>query len=116
MSRVLIVDDDEAVRVVAETVLRADGHEVESACDGEAALGALGERPLPSIVLLDLMMPHVSGWEVLETMAHRPQLAGVPVLVLTGYDEVAGLPRHCHVLHKPIDADLLRQRVRELEG
>lgn len=116
MSRVLVVDDDEAVRVVLEAVLRADGHDVSMADDGEAALGLLGDRPLPSLVLLDLMMPRLSGWEVLEAMAHRPQLAGVPVLVLTGYDDVGGLPSHAHVLHKPIDADLLRQRVRELEG
>jgi CheY-like chemotaxis protein len=115
MSRVLVVDDDEAVRVVAEAILRADGHEVATAADGEMALGLLADQPVPSIVLLDLMMPHVSGWDVLEAMAHRPMLAHVPVLVLTGFDELEGLPEHCHILHKPIDADLLRQRVRELE-
>jgi len=115
MSRVLVVDDDEAVRVVAEAILRADGHEVATAPDGETALGMLADQPAPSIVLLDLMMPHVSGWDVLEAMAHRPMLARVPVLVLTGFDELEGLPEHCHILHKPIDADLLRLRVRELE-
>ena len=115
MSRVLVVDDDEAVRIVAEAILRADGHEVATAGDGETALGLLADDPAPSIVLLDLMMPHISGWEVLEAMAHRPKLAHVPVLVLTGFDELEGLPEHCHVLHKPIDADLLRERVRELE-
>ena len=116
MSRVLVVDDDEAVRIVAEVVLRADGHDVATAGDGETALGLLRNSPAPSIVLLDLMMPRLSGWDVLEAMAHRPQLADVPVLVLTGYDEVDGLPACCHVLHKPIDADLLRERVRELES
>jgi CheY-like chemotaxis protein len=116
MSLVLVVDDDEAVRVVAEAILRADGHDVLTAADGETALGLLTDRPPPSIVLLDLMMPHISGWEVLDVMAHRPRLARVPVLVLTGYDEVEGLPEHCHVLHKPIDAELLRMRVRELEA
>lgn len=115
MSRVLVVDDDEAVLVVVEAVLRADGHDVATAADGETALGVLGSEPAPSLVLLDLMMPRLSGWEVLDAMAHRPQLADVPVLVLTGYDDVVGLPRCCHVLHKPIDADVLRARVRELE-
>ncbi|HEX8793088.1 MAG TPA: response regulator [Polyangiaceae bacterium] len=116
MSRVLVVDDDEAVRIVVEAVLRADGHDVATAGDGETALGLLGHSPAPSLVLLDLMMPRLSGWDVLEAMAHRPQLADVPVLVLTGYDEVGGLPGCCHVLHKPIDADVLRERVRQLEG
>ena len=116
MSRVLVVDDDEAVRIVVEAVLRADGHDVATAGDGETALGLLRNEPAPSVVLLDLMMPRLSGWDVLEAMAHRPQLADVPVLVLTGYDDVGGLPSRCHVLHKPIDADLLRDRVRELEG
>jgi CheY-like chemotaxis protein len=115
MSRVLVVDDDEAVRVVAEAILRADGHEVATAADGEKALDLLADQPVPSIVLLDLMMPHISGWDVLEAMAHRPKLAHVPVLVLTGFEELEGLPEHCHILHKPIDADLLRERVRELE-
>lgn len=116
MSRVLVVDDDEAVRIVVEAVLRADGHDVATVGDGEAALGFLGHPPAPSLVLLDLMMPGLSGWEVLEAMARRPPLAKVPVLVLTGYDDVGGLPGRCHVLHKPIDADVLRMRVRELEG
>jgi CheY-like chemotaxis protein len=116
MSRVLVVDDDECVRIVAEAILRADGHEVATAPDGETALGLLADQPPPSIILLDLMMPHISGWEVLDVMSHRPRLAHVPVLVLTGYDEVEGLPEHCHVLHKPIDAELLRMRVRELEA
>jgi CheY-like chemotaxis protein len=116
MSRVLVVDDDEAVRIVVEAVLRADGHDVATVGDGESALGLLGQAPPPSLVLLDLMMPHLSGWDVLEAMAHRPQLADVPVLVLTGYDDVAGLPGRCHILHKPIDADVLRNRVRQLEG
>jgi CheY-like chemotaxis protein len=115
MSRVLVVDDDEAVRIVAEAILRADGHEVETAADGEKALGLLAGEPPPSIVLLDLMMPRISGWDVLEAMAQLPPLAHVPVLVLTGFDELEGLPAHCHVLHKPIDAELLRERVRELE-
>ncbi len=116
MSRVLVVDDDEAVRIVVETVLRADGHDVATAGDGETALGLLGDSPAPSLVLLDLMMPRLSGWDLLEAMAHRPQLSEVPVLVLTGYDDVDGLPSRCHVLHKPIDADVLRERVRELHG
>jgi DNA-binding response OmpR family regulator len=116
MSRVLVVDDDEAVRIVVEAVLRADGHDVATAGDGEAALGLLGDDPLPSLVLLDLMLPRLSGWEILEAMARRPHLADVPVLVLTGFDDVEGLPERCHVLHKPVDADVLRERVRELEA
>lgn len=115
MSRVLVVDDDEAVRIVVETVLRADGHDVATAEDGETALGLLGREPPPTLVLLDLMLPRLSGWDVLQAMAQQPELAGVPVLVITGFDDPGTLPEHCHVLHKPIEADLLRERVRELE-
>ncbi len=116
MGRVMSIDDDEAVRSIVETVLKMDGHEVVGAADGEAALRLMSVGLAPSVVLLDLMMPRVSGWDVLAAMARLPALEKVPVLVLTALDDASDLPPKYHVLHKPVEADVLRERVRELEG
>lgn len=67
MSRILIVDDDEDIRLLLRLALGAEGHSIVEAVDGRDALDRLGNDP-PDLVLLDLMMPIVDGWEVLRTM------------------------------------------------
>ncbi len=75
---VLVVDDDEAVRVVLVETLRSDGHDVACAADGGEALLLMERAPLPRLLILDLMMPRVSGWQVLDRMERSPRLAGIP--------------------------------------
>ena len=65
-------------------------------------------------MVLDLLMPGVSGWDVLDFMEERPRLATVPVLILTAFEEGPEAPADRPVIHKPIDADLLRVLVDEL--
>ena len=114
--RVLVVDDDEAVRLVIGDALRGDGYEVRCACDGEQALTRLRAGPLPALVLLDLMMPRVTGWQLLDEMRASPRLRGVPVVVLTAFDSGDDVLAGQHVLHKPIDAPVLLGLVRALLG
>ncbi len=106
--RILIVDDDDAIRALLMTVLRRRGFPVDTARNGAEAIGFL-QSSRYSFVLLDLMMPRVSGYEVLDFLsawaAHERPL----VLVLT-----AGLtPRAFDsslvvgMLHKPFDVELL---------
>jgi two-component system, chemotaxis family, chemotaxis protein CheY len=104
---VLVVDDDAAIRMVTADVLRADGQEVRCASDGTQALAAMRCGPLPELVLLDLMMPGTTGWEVLQSMYEDPQLATVPVIVLTSLDSRDGLPVGPPTLHKPVDPEVL---------
>jgi len=106
-SPVLVVDDDEAERIVIASVLVAEGFAVTCVADGEEALSAMGQDPLPSLVLLDLMMPRTSGWQVLAAMGKNPRLAGVPVVILTAFDTREGLPCGRQVVHKPVDAAVL---------
>jgi signal transduction histidine kinase/CheY-like chemotaxis protein len=82
---VLVVDDDEGSRGVASGVLEHAGYEVEQAADGIESLERMHARP-PAVVVLDLMMPNLSGFDVLATMAGDPTLRGVPVVVLTAKD------------------------------
>jgi CheY-like chemotaxis protein len=79
---VLVVDDDEAIRETVRDVLSDEGYRVLVAENGAKALELL-EKAHPAVVLLDLMMPIMSGWEVLETLEQREDLAHIPVVVVS---------------------------------
>ena len=100
---VLVVDDDEAIREVIADVLREEGYRVTCAENGEQALREIRRDGGPDLVLLDLMMPVLSGWEVLEELGADEQLSRIPVLVVSA---MAGPATHEHLV-KPIDLDRL---------
>ena len=75
MARVLIVDDDDGIRLSVRELLQGEGYEVEDAPDGEAALGILRGTRERMVVLLDMVMPRIDGVEVLHIVAGDPQLA-----------------------------------------
>jgi CheY-like chemotaxis protein len=104
---VLVVDDDQAVRTVISETFRGDGQEVICAEDGDEALRLMAGKAVPQLVILDLMMPRVTGWRVLECMEANPRLAAIPVVVLTSFDACTDLPAGRSVVHKPIDGALL---------
>lgn len=81
--RVLIVDDEPVIRSLVAAVLMDAGYEVAVACDGEQALRAAREL-LPGLVLLDLGLPGLSGWDVLEALRRCPEHYRTPVIVLSG--------------------------------
>jgi two-component system OmpR family response regulator len=80
--RVLLVDDDEDVLAIMVPFLEEEGFEVVTATTGREALH-LVESDKPDVVILDLMMPVVSGWDVWDHMQARPDLARIPVVVFT---------------------------------
>jgi DNA-binding response OmpR family regulator len=80
VSRILVVDDHEDIRLLLRIELSADGHQIDEAADGEQALAALEERP-PDLMLLDIMMPVLDGWEVLRRLA---DITAPPIVVVTG--------------------------------
>jgi CheY-like chemotaxis protein len=80
--RVLVVDDDDDIRENLVELLAGEGYEVTAAGDGRAALAEAG-RSRPDVILLDLMMPVMSGWQFREAQLGDPALAGVPVVVLS---------------------------------
>jgi CheY-like chemotaxis protein len=105
---VLVVDDDEAIRDVIAEVLRDEGYRVTCAENGEQALAELRSPARPDLMLLDLMMPVLSGWEVLEVIAADERLGGVAVVVVSA---MAGPTGYEHLL-KPIDLDRLLDTVK----
>jgi CheY-like chemotaxis protein len=82
MKKILIVEDDAIVRQVYQTKFKLEGFEVKTAADGKAAVEVLRDF-LPAVVLLDLMMPGISGIEVLKFIRSQPELRSTPVVVFT---------------------------------
>jgi CheY-like chemotaxis protein len=83
---VLIVDDDAEVRNVISATLRHAGLKTAEAVNGRVALDWLGDNPLPDLVLLDLMMPEMDGFQFLERLRDNPTPIDVPIVVLTAKD------------------------------
>jgi CheY-like chemotaxis protein len=105
---VLIVDDDEAIREAMQTALETEGYETAIAAQGEEALTWLGEHPFPGLVLLDLMMPIMDGWEVIDRLRQAGRLAEVPIVVITAFGRNLGSATGFPLLRKPIElADLM---------
>jgi CheY-like chemotaxis protein len=80
---VLVVDDELPVREVLGRFLRQAGYQVNSASDGKEALEFIERGDLPDLIVLDLMMPVMSGFEVLNVLRANPSWAKIPVIVLT---------------------------------
>jgi CheY-like chemotaxis protein len=108
---VLIVDDDPSLLEVTSFVIESEGVAVETAKNGEEALALLRAGRLPGLVLLDLMMPVMNGWEFLDEVAKDPLLKVLPVVVLTAAQRTQ-VPGVVEVLCKPVD---LRALLRVVE-
>jgi DNA-binding response OmpR family regulator len=106
--RVLIVDDDDAIRALLSTVLRRRGLHVDGARNGVEAIARLGESRY-SLILLDLMMPIMSGFQVLEHLADESASVRPMVIVLTAGLEARSLDTTFVVgtVHKPFDIEML---------
>ena len=87
MTRVLVVDDEASIRLLCRVNLEADGMEVLEATDGAAGLRRVGEER-PDVVLLDLMMPRLNGWEVAEQLLADERTSGIAIVFLTARAEV----------------------------
>lgn len=81
-ARVLIVDDEEAIRELCRVNLELQGFEVDEAADGVEAMDRVAHQP-PDVVFLDLMMPRMDGWEVLRRLKEDDRTASIPVVLLT---------------------------------
>lgn len=113
--RILIADDSAVARMVLSNELAAQGHEIVAATDGLEAL-AQARAQLPEVILLDVEMPGLDGFEVLAALRADPALADIPVVFLTGIDDSAtaarGLAAGAHdYLRKPFEPVELLARV-----
>jgi CheY-like chemotaxis protein len=105
---VLVVDDDTAIRSLITALLMEEGYTVAEATNGRRALTYLRVvEPRPCVVLLDLMMPDVTGWELLQEVQGDAVLGDIPLVVISAMGTFATArvlgAREC--LHKPVDLD-----------
>jgi CheY-like chemotaxis protein len=117
---VLIVDDMATIRLVLSRYVKELGHIPTQAADGRAALDLLHAHPF-DLVLLDLMMPRMDGFAALEEIKQDPLLQTIPVIMLSGLEELENASRCIEMgaadyLTKPVDPNLLRARIRTSLG
>jgi signal transduction histidine kinase len=104
-----VVEDDPGVRLAAADVLELAGYPVDVAVDGAQALARLGQTPRPNLILLDLLLPDLDGWQLRAAQLASPTLADIPVLVMSGDDSAQARAINADgYLAKPFEAaDLL---------
>ncbi len=115
---VLVVDDDDAVRSTLQKLLRREGYQVLTSCDGSSALQAF-RRHRPDLVLLDVIIPELGGFEVCRILKENPETCLTPVVLLTGLgdvsDRVLGIEAGADdFLSKPFEPVELLARARSL--
>ena len=118
-STVLVVDDDPSLRSALRAVLERDGWKVAEAADGRQAMARVNERR-PALVILDLVMPHMNGFEFMAELAKRPDHKSIPVIVTTGSElseaERAGLLESAEriVAKGHVDGEMFLRELRDL--
>jgi DNA-binding response OmpR family regulator len=118
--RVLVVDDDPVIVRLLEVNLRIDGYEVETATRGEQALERATETS-PDLLILDIMMPGLDGWETCRRLRENPAFAGTPVVFLSARSQDDDRSGDLDLgpvayLTKPFDPVRLMELVRRMLG
>jgi DNA-binding response OmpR family regulator len=114
---ILLVEDDFVLRSSLSELLSFEGFRVESCADGREAFRRLHAPPRPNLILLDIMLPYLDGFELRALQRKSPPVANIPVVVISAHDldpqsvSELGLPPP---LRKPLDIDELLLRVREM--
>ena len=115
MHRILLIEDDDLLREGLRQVLEEDGCRVEAASDGAAAMERLraADGFSPCLILLDLMMPGMNGWDFLHLQAHHPELSKIPIAVASAYPFAEKEIAPGIVLRKPFSPARLKQVINE---
>jgi CheY-like chemotaxis protein len=106
MSHILVVEDDPDTMYSLCDVLVSEGYESSAVPSGEAALQYLKRNPAPCLVLLDLLMPGISGHDVVRKLKSTPAFASIPLVIVSGAEN-ANMPGLPPSLRKPVDVQEL---------
>jgi CheY-like chemotaxis protein len=114
MHRILLIEDDDLLREGLRQVLEEDGCRVAAAADGAAGMEVLRRGEIsPCLILLDLMMPGMNGWDFLQLQGHHPALSKIPIAVASAYPFAENEVRPGIVLRKPFSPAKLKQLITE---
>jgi DNA-binding response OmpR family regulator len=113
---ILVVDDDTAILDMISQILQEENYHVITANNGRAAI-MRAQQEEPRLILLDLMMPEMNGWQVIDELRASPKTRSIPVLLLSARREMAVTAQELGVtsyLEKPFDLDDLLSRVEQI--
>ncbi len=110
-SSILIVDDDDDIRQTLRDVLEDEGYAVVEAKNGQEALDQLRQAQKVCVVLLDLMMPVMDGWEFRQEQLSDPAISNVPVVVITASGRANGSLGGVDILRKPLRVETILEAV-----
>jgi len=115
---ILIIDDEERNRKLLDVFVKADGHNTLAAAGGKEGI-ALAASELPDLILLDLMMPGMDGFEVVRWLKGNPATSSIPVIIVSSLDDVAAHRRMLasgadEFINKPVDRWELSLRMSRL--
>ena len=111
-STVLLIEDDHDTRVSIRSLLEDRGYDVLTVADGRSALELLHHNlPLPSLIILDLMLPVMDGWHFADHVQKCDELATIPIVIMSAWRERPPPPGAVGVLHKPVNIGALLQLV-----
>ncbi len=111
MATILVADDDKIAREILHTILSRAGHEVITATNGQEAIEQ-AQQTRPDVILMDLTMPILMGWQATERIKSQTELAHIPIIAFTAYGLGSELDRAFRAgcsdfLSKPVDEDLV---------
>ncbi len=117
MSQILVVDDDSSHRTLMSDLLEEMGYSTLQAANGREALDVL-ENTQPDAVLLDLRMPVMSGWGLLDALKKMPRVRNIPIIIISayGFEWEAELVGAAGYVSKPVDLEKVRQTVQQIVG
>ncbi|MDC0682696.1 MULTISPECIES: response regulator [Sorangium] len=117
--RILVVEDDLDIRSILTQLLVFEGYDVEEAADGAEALELLRRNGPPALILLDLMMPIMDGWQLRAELQRDPALASIPVVIVSAdvrVEQEASRLRVAGLLKKPLQIEPLLELVHRICG
>ena len=104
---ILVIEDDKDIQDSIKTCLELEGFSVFTADNGKEALEKLGKIPTPCLILLDLMMPVMNGWEFMDVISNDLMLSSIPVIIVSAVGNNNAVPKTNGYIKKPIDLDSL---------
>ena len=117
MTKILLVDDDPVIRKLLSGILEHEGYEVAMAPDGMEAMVQI-RKDRPHVVILDVIMPEVNGYDVCRSIKFDPQLKNIPIILLTSRDEEIDKPilklMGIDYLHKTCKPQELLEKIKNL--
>jgi len=108
---ILVVEDNKEIQDSLKVALEVEGYNVFTADNGKEGLEALNKMPTPCMILLDLMMPVMNGWEFVEEISKDIMLSSIPVVVVSAFGDKKGTPKTEGYIQKPVDLDALLSTV-----